>query len=682
MERGAGAGLAEGERVPMRRRDFLAGAGAIGLGVPLIARAAFAQAPAGPAPADQTVARLAIYPPLGICRVGSSAEFFYAPEVPGLPALADGRYKDGRDKLKKQAQRFRVYAFNAAGEVLREVTAHEATIEWSVHVANTKGAWYGFNNPLDNGELAPGLPGGPRNQAITDWAQRAKMLVIDPGPQAIAGRSLNLAGDDPAYAMVGAFWGRERVRLASLGTDAQGRLVVFPGDGVAKSAIPNNPITNFSDNDGWCDDWCDGPVEARVTFADGRRLEAENAWVASCGPDFAPEIPPFVSLYDVMRDVALDAGWLPETTAPYSFRRDIYPFFRALALMQWVAAAGAMARQYVEVGDFSDPAYIRRLADPSPEQAALRASVFAAFRDPEKDLTVEPEQQFKLPFMLGDGVNYAGSPLRWFRIPVRQYALLKAWAEGNFIADLDPDAPEPVIGFEQIPLAQQPEALTRAALAPCSGGAFHPGVELTWVLRHKELFRGPFRIARSDTRDPRLIQNLGLLLTPEKAFAGYGDTPPAVAPQMPGDLTRWMGLPWQCDAFSCQQVLFSHDFVNATWWPALLPIDVLPEINYHGVINKDLPTEERIKMFGARVAWARGAAGIGYHANASYTDGLNRMIYLWERMGVVVSRPGPTDEGRPQGIPETLFVEVDRGSMDLTLNGAPFPGLLAPTDNR
>lgn len=664
----------------MRRRDFLAGAGALGLAAPLAARAAFAQGEPAAAPTDQTVARLAIYPALGICRVGSSAEFFYAPEVPGQPPLADGRYKDGLEHVKKQAQRFRVYACNAAGDVLREVTSSEATITWSVHVANTKAAWYGFNNPLDNAELAPGLPGQQRNQAITDWKRRAEMLVIDGGVHTVSGVRINPVGTDPNHAMTGKFWGEHPVRLASLGTDDAGRLVVFPGDGVAASAIPNNPITNFSDNDGWHDDWCDGPVEARVTFLDGREIDAENAWVACCGPDFAPEIPPFISLYDVMKDVAIDAGWLPELPLPLSFRRDVYPLFRSLALMDWVAAASALSLQYADVGNLSDPDYLSRLADPSETHRALRQKVLAGFRDPSKSPADDPDQQFKLPFMLGDGINYTASPLRWFRIPKRQFAVLEAWANGDFVNDLDPHAPEPALRFEEIPLSQQPEALDRAALSPCSGGAFHPGVELTWTLRHKALFRGPFRVRKAIDRDPRLIQDFGLLLTPDKAFQGFGATPPAVGPQMPGDLTRWMGLPWQCDAFSCQQVVLAHDFPNATWWPSLLPIDVLPEMNYRVVMNDALPPQERSKFFGTRLAWSRGAAGIGYHANASYSDGLNRMIYLWERMGFVVSRPGPRDPNRPKDVPATLYVEVDRGSMDLALNTPPFPGIVPTPD--
>ncbi|WP_341990942.1 CTQ-dependent glycine oxidase GoxA [Azorhizobium sp. AG788] len=663
----------------MRRRDFLFGAGAIGLSAPLAARAAFAQgAPAGRPPADTVVARIAIYPALGICRVGSSPDFFYAPEVPGLPAVADGRYKDGHDHIRKQAQRFRIYGFNAAGEVLGEVTAGAAKIEWSVHVANTKAAWYGFNNPLDNGELAPGLPGQLRNQGITAAKDRAEMLVIDAGVHRISGTGVNAKGLDPAHAMVGRFWKRHEVTLAALGTDEAGRLIVFPGNGVAQSAYPNNPITNFSDNDGWYDDWCDGPVEAKVTLGDGRTLVAENAWVACCGPDFAPEIPPFITLYDVMTDTAIAGGWATPPKPPYSFRRDIYPFFRRLALTEWVAAAAALSRQYVDVGDLNDPAYIARLADPSPANRALREKVLSALRDPAKDPITDPSQVHKLPFMPGDGINYSASPLRWFRIPERQYAILRAWAEGAFVADLDPTVADPAITFADIPLAQQPEALTRAALEPCSGGAFHPGVELTWTLRHPQLYRGAYRIRKAENRDPTLLQDLGLLLTPDRAFGGMGRTPPAVAPQMPGDLTRWMGLPWQCDAFSCQHVAFANDFPAAAWWPALLPIDVLPEINYNALMDPNVAPADRLRFFGTRAAWSRGSAGIGYHAQASYSDGLNRMIYLWERMGFVVSRPGPQDPGRPKEIPAKLFVEMDRGSMDLVLNTPPFPGIIPP----
>jgi hypothetical protein len=659
-----------GQPSTVRRRDFLSGIGVAAFGLPLAARVAYAQTGSNQPPADTKIDKVAIYPPLGISRVGDSAKWFYAPEVPGVPALPLGNYKDGPQRIKKQVQRFRVYAFNRAGQVIREVTAADGRIDWTVEVANTKAAWYGFNNPLDNDALAPGLPSQKRNQAIVSGQDRAEMLVIHPKPVQISGTNMNAGGNDPAFALNGRFWRTIEVRLGHLQTDEAGRLAVFPGDGRSQSAVPNNPISNFSDNDGWCDDWADGPVRAKVTVA-GVIYEAENGWIACCGPHFAPEIPPFISLFDVMTDVAVEVGWLRPAPGKLSFRKEIYPFFRRLGLMNWVTSAQNLHERWINVGNFADPAYVATLADPSETAKPLREKVFKAFRDPNDDAP----QQYKLPYMLGDGINYQASPLRWFRIPTQQYDVLKKWAAGEFVDDMGPrpwrdEAPE----FDKIPLSEQPEALTRAALEMCSGGAFHPGVELTWPLRHAQLYRGPYRIALSTDRNPDLIQDLGQLLTPDLAFKGVPPVPPAIAPQMPGDLTRWMGIPWQCDAFSCQQVVFANDFPNAAWWPALLPIDVLPEAYYYSVMDPKLTPEQRVKFFESRVAWSRGVAGIGYHAEASYTDGLNQMISLWNRMGFVVKRPAPPDRNTLPGVPENLFVEVDRGSMDLTLDTPPFSG--------
>lgn len=651
----------------MKRRDFLATVALAPLAPHWIARTVYAaEAPVAP-PSDTNIARLAIYPPLGVCRVGNSTEWFIAPEVPGLPPVGDGHYKDALQRVKKQVQRFRIYAFNSAGQVIREVTAADGRIEWTVHVANTKAAWYGFNNPLDNGEVAPGLPGQLRNQRVVGMHDRASMLVIDPGAKSITGININVDGSDPAYDMVGQFWRALDVKLGHLQTDLAGRLLVVPGDGQSRSATPDNPITNFSDNDGWHDDWCDGVVQARVSFDGGPLATAENGWVASCGPHFAPEIQPFVTLFDVLTDVAIEAGWMGAPDPPLSFRKYIYPLFRRLAMMEWVAAAHNLSTGWIGAGDFGNAAVMDRLSDPSPANKPFRDRILSLFRNPNSN---EVQQQ-KLPYMLGDGINYSASPLRWLRVPKQQYAVLQFWASGAFVNDLVDTRGDEISDFEQIPLAEQPAALTRAALEPCSGGAFHPGVELSWPLRHKELYRGPYRIALATARQPDLIQDLGLLLTPEKAFGGHGETPPAIAPQMPGDLTRWMGLPWQCDAFSCQQVVLDNDFPNATWWPAALPIDVLPEAYYRVVMDPAQSADQRIKFFESRVAWSRGVAGIGYHANASYNDGLNQMLYLWDRMGFVVRRPGPADADRPTSIPAVMYVEVDRGSMDLSTGVEP-----------
>ena len=66
-------------------------------------------------------------------------------------------------------------------------------------------------------------------------------------------------------------------RSASWSPTRSGRLVFLPADGRGYSP-GQAPLTTFSDNDGWADDTCDGPVLATVTI-DGRTLVAEPGWV-------------------------------------------------------------------------------------------------------------------------------------------------------------------------------------------------------------------------------------------------------------------------------------------------------------------------------------------------------------------------------------------------------------------
>lgn len=659
----------------MKRRDFLAMAGSVAVlgSFPFIPKSAVAATHKEMAPKGAKIHRLGIYPTIGICRVGGSKQYFLAPEVPGLPPAPEGGFKDGTQAIKKQAQRFRVYAFDDQNRVIGEVTADKAQIEWRVHLANTKAAWYGFNNPLDNGELAPGIPGQKRNQYFVSDQERERMLVIDGKQKKISGKNTNQNGDDGQYQFAGQFWGSETVKLGKLRTDEKGRLIVIPPDGVSNSPT-NASITSFADNDGWHDDWCDGPVQAEVTLEDGTVIQADTAWVACIGPNFAPEIPPVTTLYDVISDMNAKQGWAPLVTTPLSFRKYIYPVFRRLGLMEWVSSAANLRQGWLGVGDFSDPAYLAKLADPSAANKAFRQKIFSKFRNPHNDSpTAYLDERLKMPMMLGDGINYDGSPLQWFQFPDQQYLFLQDWADGNFVNDLNDAKADAITKLDDIPLAAQPEALTEAALEPCSGGAFHPGVELTYYLRIPQMYARKydrqadlFRLAHKERAE--LVQNIGRLLTLDKAINGAPDlnTPPPLGHQWAGDLTRWMGLPWQCDAFSCQQVLMQEDFPTAVWWPALLPIDVLPEENYAQLMNESLSDSERVKFYESRADWKRGVAGIGYHANASYWDGITNMITLWERMGFVVKRQGPKGAGQGglSAVPKEMYVEVGRGNVE------------------
>ena len=650
----------------MKRRDFLFSAAAASLSSPIWFKSAISPLQAQElAPKGAKIHTVAIFPAIGFSRVGNSSEWFHAPEIPGLMDEPKGGFKDAGGRIKKQVQRFRLYGYDDQGRVVRELDASFKP-QWTVHVANTKAAWYGFVNAMDRGETAPGVPGSHRNPFITG-DDRLDMLVIDPGPVQISGTSINTDGDEDKYSMQGQFWQSMEVPLGHLRTDEQGRLLVFPADGVSRTAIPQNPVRDFTNNDGWHDDWCDGWVKATVQI-NGETVECEPAWVVSCGPKFAPQMEPIVTLYDAAREAMIKLGQLPKPDDKVSFRRDVLPILRRSGQMQWVASAAFLGAAWQNVGDLSDPDTLAALAEPGPAAKAQRQRVFQAFRRPGgTDLRADA-----LPLMLGDGVNYPDSPHSWLTLTPTQHQILSLWAEGQFVNDFHDATVDTYTALEKIPLALQPEALTRAALDACSGGAFHPGVEITWPIRHPELFQGkdktrlPFRVALSPRKS--LVQDMGYQLNPINVFTGNplikdkDERLAPIGPQAPGDLTRWMGVPWQGDAFSCQAVQTADGFPTPIWWPALLPVDVLPEAFYTQLMSEKLSTEERLRFYHSRVPWARGASGVGLHVEAGYTDGLRRMIELWTRVGVVVKRPGPVGLA---GVPSELYVEVQRGSMDI-----------------
>jgi hypothetical protein len=104
---------------------------------------------------DFTITRAEIHPTIGIARVGGSRDFdgfFVGPEVPEELAHSQGAYKDSHGALKRQAAHFRIFGYNAGGEVVAELTPDDAEIEWTLHLANRKVAWY----PCDGGDdLSP-----------------------------------------------------------------------------------------------------------------------------------------------------------------------------------------------------------------------------------------------------------------------------------------------------------------------------------------------------------------------------------------------------------------------------------------------------------------------------------------------------------------------------------------------
>ena len=75
-----------------------------------------------------------IHPGIGIARLGNShTDYFLGPEVFGYgPQPKDGLFKDSEGMVKRQAVRFRIYAYDSNDRVVKEITSNDASVTWKV----------------------------------------------------------------------------------------------------------------------------------------------------------------------------------------------------------------------------------------------------------------------------------------------------------------------------------------------------------------------------------------------------------------------------------------------------------------------------------------------------------------------------------------------------------------------
>ncbi|HYB95640.1 MAG TPA: LodA/GoxA family CTQ-dependent oxidase [Vicinamibacterales bacterium] len=579
------------------------------------------------------IVRAAIHPGIGIARVGNSRdEFFIGPEVEHPDPMPPNFYKDASGALKRQGARFRIYGFDEDDQVVAELTAANAVITWTAHLANKKAAWYNFEIALD---IPEAVPAARRNAAMT--GSRRKQLEIDPGERSITGQP-----DQSPIAFDSGRFLDTPVYLGELRTDDAGRLIVLGGRGISDTPFAHNTPYTYANNDGWYDDVSDGPVTARV-HVDGEELPVDPAWVVVAPPNYAPTIKSVQTLYDVLVDAYQNKFLMPVTTP--SFTQHIYPLLRQFSGTQWVNWGFHLQFGWGGPNDFRREDYMRRLSTITRDAQGvtdiykeLRLQVLHLFRQ-QDDATDDPG---KWPQVHGDAAGL-DSPRANLALTATQYARLSAWANGTFLDDWRGE-PAVIGRFEDVPLAEQPASLDKAALWYCSGGPFHPGCELTWPMRTCTMYYAPFRIR--ERRDDQEAPDYGDQLTPQVATSEYG---PLYASR-PGDLTRWLAVPWQTDTASCYAGMTGYDPYLPTFWPARVPNHVLAEAEYQAVVDTTRPLAERHLAFDTRSVWPRFLEG-------AWLDRMNQMITDFGKMGIVERRDGPPDGE----FPSQIYVESQVG---------------------
>jgi hypothetical protein len=578
-----------------------------------------------------------IHPAIGLARVGNSPDSFYlAPErtgaapidcgVDGLPIVKDGaeqpvtKYKDSKNRIRRQAARFRVYGYddttpngrelklgdtvsNVQLESGQQFTGTLLDIRWTVYLANKKASWYAFAEL--NGEHGYPSTHPLRNAGVTDPGAR-QQLIIDAGPRSVnwttkSARTASFArGTSPGTPESFPPQDLKPFAIDTLGQlicthseEGFNRLLVLGGfgnSGSYETGFGEPSIQEYANNDGWFDDTSDGPVTAvlkiLVAAIDGVEVPASQnmqqslpvdagAWVITGYPRYAPQIVDIVTMDDLVYDVAVRTGnYAPEIYRNGKFNKNYYPYFwRDI----WSVLQRPFSYQFVadiDPIDGGDPHQTGRGSggnfDPGPlsvppyhGENPTEQQNNAARRNFIYKVLRKPGQENSLEVDLNKpGRIFYAMPLLCGDNPLSNEIpskFLRLTDTQLFLLRQWADGKfinEQLEDITPAPLAEG-VALDRGVLGNALGGAFCPGAEACWIMRNPAIYSHPYRIHVAASATP------GSLSQP--AVVSGADTPASIANGLePGDLTKYSAVPWQADFNECtnQDVDYTYEKWN------------------------------------------------------------------------------------------------------------------------
>ncbi|MDH0868358.1 LodA/GoxA family CTQ-dependent oxidase [Mitsuaria sp. GD03876] len=604
-----------------------------------------------------------IFPTIGIARVGNAPERFYiGPEsYRGLPLRPDGQafterdFRDEQGRLCRQAARLRVYRRTDAGP-WTEVTLQAddiAAIEWTVHVANKKASWYAFET--NAGEYGYASNHALRNPSVED----RQSLMIDFGPRRIDGGAaypvpIDQATMPPGYPGTRAPQPllhpcQDRIEaLGELRSDPQGRLLFLGGFGIAGTPDADPQLPEYANNDGWWDDTSDGPVQAVVVLKDGTRVDAGTAWVSVAPPKYAPQIANLVTLWDTIFDGAVrrgadariyDQGMWRGGADGYrpDFATEIWPVLERAMLYPWVTAIPPKPHRF-------EPSQLGRVpvGDDDPYRG-LRGWILEVLRPPGgENRIVSPQGRTMMPYLAGDNALKPDTlTSKYLRLTDTQYFFLQQWTQGWFVNSAPDGAAARTPAADEAP---DPLALTRAVLDNCVGGAFSPGIEMSWNSRLDAIYQDD---------DPLRVN---------AAMVPQGPLSPGFDPKRmePGDMSRYMAVPWQADFNECASQPLDGRVL--WWWPAQRPefvyLDPTPRLR-----NASFAPPQPDQHTPGQVPWI----GTDFDQLApdyiTFPDNV-QMVRYWSQLGFVMAKEVPVPPDRPPradgALLEERYVEVAR----------------------
>ncbi len=371
------------------------------------------------------------------------------------------------------------------------------------------------------------------------------------------------------------------------------------------------------------------------------------------------------------------------------FWRDIWPILMRPYNMQWVTqilGSSNAAHDTTDRGDFAQnkvsiPPKIGPDGKVTEDRfRGMREFIYESLRKPgEENLLYNERAAWNLPSGAGDdGQNFAqfarelmpllagDNPIsnnlvsKFLRLTDTQLFLLRQWAVGKFIneklEDWDTGDASGVASASLLNPTDTGLSITANVLGNVLGGAFCPGGEVGWIMRNPSIWAKPYRIRIN----PLYMPNLSSESVSDTPGLTREFEPPALTQSgdisnglQPGDLTKYMALPWQADFNECSTQIIDVSYeqwneiypnpaihqnfdqeqiqMETLWWPWHRPMQVF----YQVVVQEGTNTQYQYHQRD----WSLGVPQT--HA------GDLKMVTAWSERGFVVNNYNDPDNGAP-----------------------------------
>lgn len=284
----------------------------------------------------------------------------------------------------------------------------------------------------------------------------------------------------------------------------------------------------------------------------------------------------------------------------------------------------------------------------------------------------------RMPLLCGDNPITNTLSSKFLRLTDYQFYLLRQWALGFFFNETmegwgNPDPWQPYADW----VNRTARDLDRGVLTNILGGSFCPGAEVGWVMRNPSIWREPYRVKADPSfynfgQTPAQASAAGSIPDGDYAFYAGDDLSQKNNFEIglqPGDLTKYMSVPWQADFNECstQSVDVTYENWNSIypesdndklmereqkvwetlWWPAHRPLQSWELLS--------------VSSAGPNIGWRDWSPGIP-QTNA----GDLKMVTEWWRLGFIRRNPflAPGDVKPTTLPPDQKYISIERTKYD------------------